>query len=162
MKRKITCLIMCAVSCAMVAQTTGEEAGHTWIDMGLPSGIKWASVNIGANRPQDAGSYYAWGETTSKTDYRWATYAHGAGYKSLTKYSNADGLMSLDATDDAVTSTWGGTWRMPTKAEWAELQANCDWTWTDDYNQTGGVGGETVYDKFATEIEYHGRYGGHA
>lgn len=47
MKRKITCLIMCAVSCAMVAQTTGEEAGHTWIDMGLPSGIKWASVNIG-------------------------------------------------------------------------------------------------------------------
>lgn len=41
MKRKITCLIMCAVSCAMVAQTTGEEAGHTWIDMGLPSGIKW-------------------------------------------------------------------------------------------------------------------------
>ena len=140
MKRKITCLIMCAVSCAMVAQTTGEEAGHTWIDMGLPSGIKWASVNIGANRPQDAGSYYAWGETTSKTSYRWATYAHGAGYNSLTKYSNADGIMSLDATDDAATSTWGGTWRMPTKAEWEELQANCDWAWTDDYDQTGVAG----------------------
>lgn len=48
--------------------------------------------------------------------------------------------MSLDATDDVATSTWGGTWRMPTMEEWAELQTNCDWTWTDDYNQTGVAG----------------------
>lgn len=51
MKKNITCLIMCAASCAMFAQTSGEEAGHIWIDLGLPSGIKWASTNIGANRP---------------------------------------------------------------------------------------------------------------
>ena len=57
MKKINSCLIMCAMSCAMVAQTTGEEAGHTWIDLGLPSGIKWATTNIGAHRPQDAGNY---------------------------------------------------------------------------------------------------------
>ena len=140
MEKKIFCLIMCcAMSCAMVAQTAGEEAGHIWIDLGLPSGVKWASTNIGANRPQDMGNYYAWGETTLKTDFRWATYAHGTGY-SLTKYSNSDGLLSLDVNDDTASSTWGGTWRMPTKDEWAELQEHCAWTWTDDYNKTGVAG----------------------
>lgn len=128
------------MSCAMVAQTTGEEAGHTWIDLGLPSGIKWATTNIGAHRPQDAGNYYAWGETTPKTDFRWATYAHGTADNSLTKYSQEDGLWTLDATDDVVSCTWGGTWRMPTKNEWNELQEHCVWTWTDDYNQTGVAG----------------------
>ena len=115
MKKSITCLIMCAASCAMFAQTSGEEAGHIWIDLGLPSGIKWASTNIGANRPQDEGNYYAWGETTLKTDFRWATYSHGAGQNSLTKYSYSDGVLSLDAADDVVSCVWGGTWRMPTK-----------------------------------------------
>lgn len=113
MKKNITCLIMCAASCAMFAQTSGEEAGHIWIDLGLPSGIKWASTNIGANRPQDEGNYYAWGETTLKTDFRWATYSHGAGQNSLTKYSYSDGVLSLDAADDVVSCVWGGTWRMP-------------------------------------------------
>ena len=141
MKKIFSCLIMCgAMSCAMVAQTTGEEAGHTWIDLGLPSGIKWASTNIGANRPQDEGNYYAWGETTLKTDFRWATYSHGAGQNSLTKYANSDGVVSLDDADDIVTKTWGGTWRMPTQKEWAELQEHCVWTWTDDYNKSGVAG----------------------
>lgn len=140
MKKNITCLIMCAASCAMFAQTSGEEAGHIWIDLGLPSGIKWASTNIGANRPQDEGNYYAWGETTLKTDFRWATYSHGAGQNSLTKYSYSDGVLSLDAADDIVSCVWGGTWRMPTKEEWRELQEHCVWTWTDDYNKSGVAG----------------------
>ena len=140
MKKNITCLIMCVASCAMFAQTSGEEAGHIWIDLGLPSGIKWASTNIGANRPQDEGNYYAWGETTLKTDFRWATYSHGAGQNSLTKYSYSDGVLSLDAADDVVSCVWGGTWRMPTKEEWRELQEHCVWTWTDDYNKSGVAG----------------------
>lgn len=131
---------MCAMACAMVAQTIGEEAGHSWIDLGLPSGIKWASANIGANLPHDEGNYYAWGETDLKTDFRWATYSHGAGQDSLTKYSLSDGLLSLDAADDIVSTAWGGTWRMPTREEWGELQENCVWTWTDDYHQTGIAG----------------------
>lgn len=140
MKKNITCLIMCAASCAMFAQTSGEEAGHIWIDLGLPSGIKWASTNIGANRPQDEGNYYAWGETTLKTDFRWATYSHGSGQNSLTKYSYSDGVLSLDAADDIVSCVWGGTWRMPTKEEWRELQEHCVWTWTNDYNKSGVAG----------------------
>lgn len=140
MKKKISCLIMCAVTCAALAQTTGDEAGHTWIDLGLPSGVKWASTNVGANRPQDDGDYYAWGETTVKTDFRWATYSHGTGQNSLTKYSNSDELLSLEAADDVAFKAWGGTWRMPTKEEWGELQEHCVWTWTDDYNETGAAG----------------------
>ena len=108
MKKKISCLIMCAMSCAVVAQTTGQETGHTWIDLGLPSGVKWATANIGASLPQDEGSYYAWGETALKTDFRWATYTHVAGQNSLTKYSGSDGLLSLDATDDVASCAWGG------------------------------------------------------
>lgn len=131
---------MCAVTCAALAQTTGDEAGHTWIDLGLPSGVKWASTNVGANRPQDDGDYYAWGETTVKTDFRWATYSHGTGQNSLTKYSNSDELLSLEAADDVAFKAWGGTWRMPTKEEWGELQEHCVWTWTDDYNETGAAG----------------------
>ena len=140
MEKKISCLIMCAVSCAALAQTTGDEAGHTWIDLGLPSGVKWASTNVGANLPQDDGDYYAWGETTVKTDFRWATYSHGTGQNSLTKYSNSDELLSLEAADDVAFKAWGGTWRMPTKEEWEELQEHCVWTWTDDYNKTGAAG----------------------
>ena len=112
MKKKISCLIMCAMSCAVVAQTTGQETGHTWIDLGLPSGVKWASANIGASLPQDEGDYYAWGETALKTDFRWATYTHRAGQNLLTKYSGSDGLLSLDATDDVASCAWGGTWRV--------------------------------------------------
>lgn len=140
MKKKISCLIMCAMSCAVVAQTTGQETGHTWIDLGLPSGVKWASANIGASLPQDEGDYYAWGETALKTDFRWATYTHGAGQNLLTKYSGSDGLLSLDATDDVVSCAWGGTWRVPTKDEWGELLEHCLWTWTDDYDKTGVAG----------------------
>ena len=57
MRKKIIYLIMCAIPSALLAQNTGVEDGHTWIDLGLPSGIKWASANIGASLPQDEGNY---------------------------------------------------------------------------------------------------------
>ena len=44
------------------------------VDLGLS--VKWSSVNVGASAPEDYGNYYAWGETTTKTDYSWATYKH--------------------------------------------------------------------------------------
>lgn len=140
MRKKIIYLIMCAIPSALLAQNTGVECGHIWIDMGLPSGIKWASTNIGANLPQDEGNYYAWSETTLKTDFRWANYLHGTNQNSLTKYDNSDGLLTLEGKDDIVSNAWGGTWHMPTKEEWGELQEHCIWTWTDDYNKTGVAG----------------------
>ena len=49
--------------------TTGTGNGHTWVNLGLPSGLKWASCNVGATTPEGYGNYYAWGETETKTDY---------------------------------------------------------------------------------------------
>ena len=123
------------------------------VDLGLPSGIKWASCNVGAEKPEDYGNYYAWGEVSPKEDYSWATYkyANGAADK-LTKYCNkesygdngfTDNKTTLDPEDDAACANWGGSWRMPTDAEWGELIANCTWTWTTQ----NGINGYRVASK---------------
>ena len=104
------------------------------VDLGLLSGLKWASCNVGATTPEGYGNYYAWGETAPKADYSWATYKHNNGDNSsdnITKYgNNADTLTTLEPEDDAAHVNWGGVWRMPTDAEWTELREQCTWTWT--------------------------------
>ena len=133
--------------------SVGIENGYQWVDLGLPSGIKWASCNVGAEKPEDYGNYYAWGEVLPKEDCSWATYkyANGASDK-LTKYCNdaskgdngfTDNKTTLDPEDDAARVNWGGSWRMPTDAEWAELIANCAWTWTTQ----NGINGFQVTSK---------------
>ena len=123
------------------------------VDLGLPSGIKWASCNVGAEKPEDYGNYYAWGEVLPKEDYSWATYkyANGASDK-LTKYCNeasqgdngfTDNKTTLDHGDDAAYFNWGGSWRMPTDAEWIELREQCTWTWTTQ----NGINGYRVASK---------------
>ena len=116
---------------------TGELNGHTWVDLGLPSGTVWATCNIGATNPEDYGNYYAWGETTTKTNYSWSTYRYCNGNEtSLTKYclgplyGNSDQYRTLVASDDAATSNWGSSWRMPTNTEIDELYDNCTVVWT--------------------------------
>ena len=115
----------------------GEENGYEWVDLGLPSGLKWATCNVGATTPEDYGKYFAWGETAPKTNYDWSTYKYCNGsYSTLTKYNTnssygmVDNKTTLDLSDDAARANWGGTWRMPTKAELDELRNNCTWTWT--------------------------------
>lgn len=127
------------------------------VDMGLPSGLKWASWNLGASKPEEYGDYYAWGETESyyssldplvwregkEAGYEWASYKWCmGGYNTMTKYCNSssygsygyngftDGKTVLDPEDDAAHANLGGKWRMPTDAEWSELRENCAWTWT--------------------------------
>ena len=108
-----------------------------WIDLGLPSGVLWASQNIGATSPEDYGDYYAWGETTTKSYYDWNTYRFGE-YAAFTKYcTNTWGLngfydnkMTLEPSDDAATANMGNGARTPTSAEWEELLANTTNTWT--------------------------------
>lgn len=80
------------------------------IDLGLPSGTKWACCNVGAPFPEANGGYYAWGETKNKWKYDKTTYK-GTSY-------------------DAAHVTWGGDWRMPTFDEMVELVNNCTWKWT--------------------------------
>ena len=126
---------------------TGTLNGHTWIDLGLSSGTKWATCNVGATTPESYGNYYAWGETTTKTTYDWSTYIYANGnWNSLTKYCNnpnygnngfSDTLTVLQPNDDAATVNWGSGWRMPSKIELQELLENCTITWTTQNGVNG-------------------------
>ena len=130
------------------------------VDLGLPSGLKWASCNVGATTPEEYGSYYAWGEVLPKEDYSWATYKYANGAKGkLTKYCSearygnngfTDNKTVLEPEDDAAHVNWGGAWRMPTDAEWTELCEQCTWMWTTQngvkgYKASSKTNGNVVF-----------------
>ena len=138
---------------AVSAFKSGTENGHDYVDLGLTSGTKWATCNVGASNPQDYGNYYAWGETTTKETYNWSTYKYGSNYNQLTKYCNSssygkdgftDTKTTLDLSDDAAAANWGGKWRMPTREQQDELRNKCYWVWTESYNNSN-VKGYIVY-----------------
>ena len=79
---------------------TGTISGHDYVDLGLPSGLKWGTCNVGATTPEDYGNYYAWGETTTKSEY--------SEENSLTYKRDMDDI-SCNATYDAARANWGGT-----------------------------------------------------
>ena len=115
------------------------------VDLGLS--VKWATCNVGADTPEGYGNYFAWGETNPKSNSAWSTYKWCNGtYKTMTKYcinssygynGFTDNKTVLDAEDDAAHVNWGGSWRMPTNAEWTELRNNCTWTWTTQNGVNG-------------------------
>lgn len=123
--------------------------GHEYVDLGLPSGILWATCNLGASQPEEFGDYYAWGETTTKGFYDWKTYKYSVfvdGLYKVNKYcSNPDNgldgfvdtLTVLEPVDDAVRANWGDDWRMPTKEDWAELYQNTTCVWTTQNGVNG-------------------------
>ena len=121
-----------------------ETGGHEYVDMG--DGQLWATMNVGANSPEEAGDFFAWGETTAKTSFNWENYAWGNSATSLIKYvtNNAygtvDGKQILEPADDAATANWEGAWRTPAESEWNWLYNHCYWEWTNDYNGTGVKG----------------------
>ena len=135
------------------------------IDLGLPSGIKWASFNLGASNPEEFGDYFAWGETEpyyssqdpltwnegKEAGYDWASYMWCMGsYSTLTKYCSdssygyngfTDIKTILNPEDDAArVNLGGGSWRMPTKDDFTELRESCSWEWTS----MNGVSGRKV------------------
>ncbi len=122
----------------------GEIAGHGYVDLGLPSGKKWATCNVGASSPEDYGDYFAWGETSPKAKYDWDTYLHWNDIDGDGWCDNVEGTINSDisgnAQYDAATANWGGSWRMPTKDEMQELVDHCEWEWT----QVNGVYGSKV------------------
>ena len=101
------------------------------IDMGLPSGLLWASFNLGASKPEEYGYYYSWGEIEPKDYYEWDNYKWGTD-NSITKYCDNDGMISLLLEDDAARSNLSGEWRLPTTEECKELMdpANCSMEFT--------------------------------
>ncbi|MBQ8761591.1 MAG: hypothetical protein IJZ06_09275 [Bacteroidales bacterium] len=106
----------------------GEIDGHEYVDLGLPSGLKWATCNVGADSPECCGDYFAWGETCSKTEYT---------EENSVTYGQQIGDFSGNALYDAATANWGGIWRMPTNKEINELMICCEWEWI----QVNGVNG---------------------
>ncbi len=108
--------------------------GHEFVDLGLPSGTLWATCNVGANKPEDYGEYFAWGENKPKTIYNWGTYKYAdGGPDKLTKYCNSrewgkrffkDNQTTLQSSDDSAVANWGDGWRMPSSKQWLELETN--------------------------------------
>ena len=110
--------------------------GHEYVEMG--DGLKWATCNVGATKPEEYGDFFAWGETDKKKDYKYSNYKYITD-KKYTKYNDSDQMTKLELTDDAARANWGGTWRMPTDAEfkWLLDSKNCTWKWTDNYWGSG-------------------------
>ena len=111
--------------------------GYEYVDLGLPSGLLWATYNVGATKPEEYGDYFAWGETAPKTEYTYETYKWCDGtYSVLTKYNinsvrgEIDNRTTLELEDDAAHVNWGGYWRMPTKTNMEELYNKCVLTYT--------------------------------
>lgn len=120
------------------------------VDLALPSGIKWANMNLGASKPEEYGNYYSWGETSVKSvysheniKYDWDLTAQN------TKYNQNDGKVVLEPADDAATVNWGSPWRMPTLKEMQELVENCTWEVTTVNNVSGykvtGKNGNSIF-----------------
>lgn len=125
---------------------------HSFIDLGLPSGTRWATTNLGASISDEYGQYYAWGETNTKENYSWNTYKHSDGTaNSLTKYCNAaskgtrDNLMQLQSADDAVVGEWGDEWCTPTRKQFEELYNSVYTTWI--WEEHNGIYGYKVTSK---------------
>ena len=139
------------------ATGTGTANGHEWVDLGLPSGTKWATCNVGATKPEEYGNYYAWGETTTKSSYSYDNYKWSndgcdtfTKYNTSSSYGTVDNKTVLELADDAARANWGGAWRMPTDAEWTELRENCTWTWTtkngvNGYEVKSNINGNSTF-----------------
>lgn len=117
----------------LVFQTWGYEKNHAWIDLGLPSGTKWATCNVGASVYYDYGDYFAW----------------GANYSNRSSYAQS-GIYDISASSyDVAHTSWGGKWRMPTAIEAEELLNECTWKQTTQEGVNGyevkGPNGNSIF-----------------
>ena len=136
------------------------------IDLGLPSGTRWACCNVGATAPEGYGGYYAWGETSEKTVYDWSTYVHCDG----TKDSCHDiGEVICGTKYDAASVNWGEAWQMPTLDQCEELLNGCTYSWTTLNGVNGALftskkNGKSIFipaagDRFDTDLYSRGESG---
>ena len=119
------------------SQGSGQLNGHAYVDLGLPSGTKWATCNVGATTPEGYGNYYAWGETFPKSEYN------------SNNYTYSDDPIILPANADAATANWGSGWGMPTQDEITELISNCTHIFTTQNGVNGqlftGTNGNSIF-----------------
>ena len=131
--------------------------GHSYVDLGLSSGLKWAKCNIGATSETEDGDYFQWGETTSDTVYDWAHYKYCNGsittmtkYCTDSSYGTVDNKTTLDLEDDAARVNMEGDWRMPTASEYQTLYNETLWVWCPG----GNVGIKKTDESGNESIEY--------
>jgi len=128
------------------------------VDLGLPSGLKWASYNIGATKPHEKGDYLSWGEIAPKEFYDWSTYKYSNENTKQQKYVTSswyavngyiDNLTTLEPMDDAARMRWGSAWRMPTNEEFNELRSNTSIVYEEIEGVEGfhfiGVNGNSIF-----------------
>ena len=119
------------------SNVTNTHNGHEFVDLGLPSGTLWATCNVGATSPEQAGLYFAFGETKGFTAEQ---VENGERVFDKVNYKARNILKNLTLEQDAARANLGGNWQMPIYDEWKELFYNCNVMWTDDYNGTGVKG----------------------
>ena len=139
-------MLMASMTNAPMAPSCPDENHPHAIDLGLPSGTKWACCNIGASHPEESGDFYAWGETTNKNDFSWATYIHCDGSYDTCHDLGADiAGMSYDVAHEK----WGDKWQMPSSEQINELIKNCTSKWKTLNSLKGryytGPNGNTIF-----------------
>ncbi len=154
-----------------VSDPDGEINGHGYVDLGLPSGTKWATCNVGANNPSDYGNYYAWGETRPKSNYDWSNCfdcLDNSGNRWDFYKIGGNTQISPYSGHDTARENWGGTWRMPTETELEELINKCTWRWTSINGKKGyevtGPNKKSIFlpaagCKYGTELRNVGKNG---
>ena len=129
----------------------GYINGYGWVDLGLPSGLKWATCNVGAYSPEEYGNYYAWGETITKPTYKPGN---------STTYGEEMSDISGNTQYDAARANWGSSWRLPTKEELEELDNNCTYQLTNQGGKNGykvtGPNGNYIFLPTAGSESYPG------
>lgn len=130
-------------------QKSNTINGHEYVDLGLPSGTKWATMNIGAKDAKKLGNMYSWGETSGfnngKRDFSWNTYKYcKSSSDALTKYNygKTDNKKELDLSDDVAYTEWGSRWRIPSREQFEELldSKNCSFEYVSSSNETDTSG----------------------
>ena len=114
--------------------------GHEYVDLGLPSGLKWATCNVGADLPEEYGEHFAWGEVYTKSEYF-----------EINTRTNGKSMSDISGNSiyDVARAKWGGSWRLPTTIELEELKNKCKWEWTTINGKKGykvtGPNGNSVF-----------------
>lgn len=128
-------LMVCNCSKENDLDNSNKINGHEYVDLGLPSGKKWATCNMGANSPSMAGDYYSWGSLNPNVVYSGM-------------YDNP--VIEIGGTSyDVAHVKWGGSWHMPNKDELSELISNCEIIWTSLDGMNGckiiGPNGNSIF-----------------
>ena len=142
---------------AAARASRGTINGHEWVDLGLS--VKWATCNVGASTPSEYGNYYAWGETRTKSTYT---------TENCQTYKKSMGDIAGRSQYDAARANWGGSWRMPTNAEFQELIDQCTWKKSSQGGRSGykitSKNGNSIFlpaagERDGSSLDYAGKLG---